>query len=781
MLNLLIRLLTMTRQGKIRGSARLSRRLRLNSQQPLIKIMISLSRLAVGGMTRDRIRAIYTFSRAVISLLRAQGQRGLVLWLKAGHVALMKALPGSSPMRDTREIGAFVSLSRSGLPRIIPASHRLRMRRGDPTLFRFWLTLFGLYRALKFPAKVNTATITQPGVDLSIGFLSSWETWVSTHFVPGLEKLVDDPLAGGDPTRLPAPELLPLAQAGACSAPRMSSYSSAAWAAYVWVTGYMHTPGPSHMGCRIPPNWGESLPWYLYAIGQYEGTKALWTTMSLMAKYDPKGYPFAGRLATKLEAAGKVRVFAMVDYWTQVALKPLHDTIFSWLRDIPQDGTFDQHKPLKALLSKKSVTGYVASFDLSAATDRLPVKVQQIILAVMFNPAFAEAWRNLLVDRAYSMLPPTRDRPDDPIHLYDKSDHYRYAVGQPMGAYSSWAMLALTHHAIVQFAAWRAGIDGWFKDYAVLGDDIVIGNRDVANHYLRVMEILGVEVGLAKSLISSNKSAEFAKRLYFKGQDISGLPWNLWLMSQQSLSACVAMCQWVSQGWKPPLSQAMAAFGVGMKNLARLGSPWECLPRRIRALLVILTHPLAQTAYSRSNWLDWVGSVGPQTPSKWADEASTWVTPWLDSVVEDVAKPCEEIYDRGVADVFFGPHTASPSPLDQAILTRANNALVTLEKRIGIVLDTRAHLQRVGMSLQARQISALVYQSIRMLENAVAEIPLLPAALQKASSGEENPRFTDLFVLWNSIRARGSRTFGQGIPPGVPRVRYVPPADKDLP
>jgi hypothetical protein len=399
------------------------------------------------------------------------------------------------------------------------------------------------------------------------------------------------------------------------------------------------------------------------------------------------------------------------------------------------------------------------------------VLIQQSILAVMFNPAFAETWKSLLVERTYSMLPPTRDRPRDPIHLWDRSVHCRYAVGQPMGAYSSWAMLALTHHALVQFAAWRAGVEGWFKDYAVLGDDVVIGDHAVADHYLRVMEILGVEVGLAKSLVSSNASAEFAKRLYLKGQDISGLPWNLWLMAQQSLSACVAMCQWVSLGWRPPLSQAMAAFGVGMKNMARLGSTWESLPRRLRALLVILTHPLAQTAYSRGNWLEWAGSRGPQSPGIWGDEASTWVTPWLDAVVEDVVKPCEEIYDRGVADVFFGPHTASPSALDQAILTKANAALVTLERRIGLVLDTRAHLQRLGISLQARQISALVYQEIRKLENAVAEIPLLPADLERAQSGEENPRFTDLYVLWESIRARGARTFGQGVPPGIPRVR----------
>lgn len=29
-----------------------------------------------------------------------------------------------------------------------------------------------------------------------------------------------------------------------------------------------------------------------------------------------------------------------------------------------------------------------------------------------------------------------------------------YGAGQPMGALTSWAMLAVTHHMIVQLAAW---------------------------------------------------------------------------------------------------------------------------------------------------------------------------------------------------------------------------------------------------------------------------------------------------------------------------------------
>jgi hypothetical protein len=88
--------------------------------------------------------------------------------------------------------------------------------------------------------------------------------------------------------------------------------------------------------------------------------------------------------------------------------------------------------------------------------------------------------------------------------------YYKYSVGQPMGAYSSWAMLALTHHVIVRCAALNSGIQH-FADYAILGDDIVIANKLVADEYLKLMGLLGVSINLNKSLIST-EFAEFAKR-----------------------------------------------------------------------------------------------------------------------------------------------------------------------------------------------------------------------------------------------------------------------------
>jgi hypothetical protein len=79
-----------------------------------------------------------------------------------------------------------------------------------------------------------------------------------------------------------------------------------------------------------------------------------------------------------------------------------------------------------------------------------------------------------------------------------------------MGAYSSWAMLALTHHVIVQVAAQRVGVSN-FTNYAVLGDDIVINHDSVASEYLRLMELLGLSINLGKSVISDDM-VEFAKR-----------------------------------------------------------------------------------------------------------------------------------------------------------------------------------------------------------------------------------------------------------------------------
>jgi hypothetical protein len=182
------------------------------------------------------------------------------------------------------------------------------------------------------------------------------------------------------------------------------------------------------------------------------------------------------------------------------------------LKRIPMDGTFDQLAPVKRLVDSVPVGTKFYSFDLSSATDRLPVALQRDILNIL-SPGLGTAWMDLLGSLHWSWKSLNKRVP---------RKEYKYAVGQPMGAYSSWAMLALSHHIIVQCAALNVGIRG-FTAYAVLGDDIVIANDLVAEEYLRLMRMLGVDINLSKSLISKD-FCEFAKRwLGPNGLDLSPL------------------------------------------------------------------------------------------------------------------------------------------------------------------------------------------------------------------------------------------------------------------
>lgn len=97
--------------------------------------------------------------------------------------------------------------------------------------------------------------------------------------------------------------------------------------------------------------------------------------------------------------------------------------MFNILKLIPQDGTFDQTRPIKILRdgSLKSRDRFIGSCDMSAATDRLPIKLQKAILSYRFGETFSESWAQLLIGRAYHTL----------------TNEYRYSVGQPMGALSS--------------------------------------------------------------------------------------------------------------------------------------------------------------------------------------------------------------------------------------------------------------------------------------------------------------------------------------------------------
>jgi hypothetical protein len=241
-----------------------------------------------------------------------------------------------------------------------------------------------------------------------------------------------------------------------------------------------------------------------------------------------------GKLSTVYDQAGKARIVAITNWWIQLALKPLHDSIFKSLKHLKTDGTFDQGAPLLRLYKERDPRYKFSCFDLSSATDRIPITLQVDILNAL--GVRGDLWSKLL-DIPWAIPGELHKLSDEYVKNFLKSgslykvhneQFVKYSVGQPMGAYSSWGMLAVTHHVIVQIAAVQCGFKvNTFNKYCVLGDDIVINNDRVANVYLQLMNTLGVQINSSKSIISYDV-VEFAKRWLTPYGEISPLgPGNI--------------------------------------------------------------------------------------------------------------------------------------------------------------------------------------------------------------------------------------------------------------
>lgn len=208
------------------------------------------------------------------------------------------------------------------------------------------------------------------------------------------------------------------------------------------------------------------------------------------------------KLSYFADKEGKTRIIAILDYWSQTALKPLHDYLNDNLKRIKSDCTFNQDA-FRAHLRH----GPFHSLDLHAATDRMPILLQERVIAFLIGKKRAKAWKEILVNLEFS------------IKLKNLTSDLKYEVGQPMGAYSSWPSMALTHHVLVKIAAFRVGISD-FWDYIILGDDIVIANDEVAAEYKHLLKELNMPISYVKTHTSLNMY-EFAKRWIIDGSEIT--------------------------------------------------------------------------------------------------------------------------------------------------------------------------------------------------------------------------------------------------------------------
>jgi hypothetical protein len=94
-----------------------------------------------------------------------------------------------------------------------------------------------------------------------------------------------------------------------------------------------------------------------------------------------------------------------------------------------------------------------------------------------------------------------------------------------MGALSSWPAMAVCHHVLVQlsYKAAYPNTSDFFEGYALLGDDLVIRDRKVAENYKELIASLGMPFSPSKSFEAVGL-AEFAKSLFYHGEDLKPFP-----------------------------------------------------------------------------------------------------------------------------------------------------------------------------------------------------------------------------------------------------------------
>ena len=206
-----------------------------------------------------------------------------------------------------------------------------------------------------------------------------------------------------------------------------------------------------------------------------------------------------GRISFIQERGAKARVVAVPNAWIQWLFEPLHHYLDRVIKTLPRSAVHDQNKGAyfirNHMLTERST---MWCFDLSSATDRFPLYLQNQVLEGLHLHTYAEALSELtngwlVTDSSGST-----------------TDAWDYAAGQPMGLYGSFPLFHLTHYLLLEKLSIECGfLRSATMPFFVLGDDVIITDGSVASLYAMELESLGVEVSPSKTIQSSDV-AEFA-------------------------------------------------------------------------------------------------------------------------------------------------------------------------------------------------------------------------------------------------------------------------------
>lgn len=263
--------------------------------------------------------------------------------------------------------------------------------------------------------------------------------------------------------------------------------------------------------------------------------------------------PF-GKLIAIGEGGYKTRIVAVMALADSSICRPVHNFLQDMLAAIPNDCLKDQEKGRKYIEERTAKRLFLSSIDLRQASWHIP--------CIWLTTVGKELGIPFGILKYFT----------DTVFFYNDAAGKRH-IGEPtcaaMGLPGTFPLFSFTLHVVIR-TLMRLNLVCDTDCYRLLGDDIVISSRRVADALTRLFEIWKIPVSKHKCF-SSTRLAEFAGTIYYKGHDITPVKWSV--MSEASINAAYR--------GQPLLKRYIERFGRHVDMLLKPTSSISQINRRI--------------------------------------------------------------------------------------------------------------------------------------------------------------------------------------------------------
>jgi len=334
-----------------------------------------------------------------------------------------------------------------------------------------------------------------------------------------------------------------------------------------------------------------------------EGTKYVKEIGWLAHSEGLKPFGYVGNIGLIQEPGLKLRAVANPNRVVQQALQPLGRSLFRWLATLPEDCCYHQETGVYDTQGWLAQGRKVYSFDLSNASDVIPLSQLIGILRAVKCPE--SHWMLLYLAATGTWLVPLKSSVREAVQL-------RWRRGTPLGLFPCFALFSIWHHCLVRGICVKTGRLDF--PYRILGDDIVIASPEVAEEYRRVMGVIGIDISMDKS-IESDKVAEFAGRVITRGAILHGLKYgddtldNSFLEQVKNCGPRVIryllpkqrhVARWLSYA-APPVGFGYNPEGISYGERLARAMAWELsAPQKSSADLVVQIQTITRNWYAHT-------------------------------------------------------------------------------------------------------------------------------------------------------------------------------------